>query len=69
LAGYQTITGADKVFSVNRNETNLAAGIEFKIQEGAALVAMFNQLKTEFPNASEYNFDQNILSTKIAVSF
>jgi hypothetical protein len=69
LAGYQSIKGEDKAFGVNRNESNLAGGIEFKIQEGAALVAMLNQLKTEFPNATEFNFDQNIWSTKIAVSF
>jgi hypothetical protein len=67
--GYQSITGADKAFGVNRNLSNLAAGLEFKVQEGAALVAMYNLLKTEYPNAAEYNFDQNIWSTKIAVSF
>jgi hypothetical protein len=30
---------------------------------------MYNLIKTEYPNASEYNFDQSIWSTKISVSF
>lgn len=69
LGGYQMITGKDKAFFVDRNQSNMAGGIEFKIQEGAALVAMYNLVKTEFPNASEYDFDQSIWSTKISVSF
>lgn len=69
LGGYQLIDGKDKVFFVDRKQSNLAGGLEFKIQEGAYLLGMYNLLKTEFPNAPEYNFDQNIWSTKISVSF
>lgn len=69
LAGYQLIDGKDKAFLVDRKQSNLAGGLEFKIQEGAYLLGMYNLIKTEFPNATEYNFDQNLWSTKISVSF
>lgn len=69
LAGFQQITGKDKAFLVDRNQSNMAGGLEFKVQEGAYLLGMYNLIKTEFPNASEYNFDQSIWSTKISVSF
>lgn len=67
--GFQQIKGDDKLFNVDRNLTNMAGGLEFKVQEGATLLAMYNLLKTEYPNAARYNFDQSIWSTKIAVSF
>lgn len=67
--GFQQIKGDDKLFEVDRTMTNLAGGVEFKVQEGATLLAMYNLLKTEYPNAARYNFDQSIWSTKIAVSF
>lgn len=69
LAGYQLIDGKDKIFLVDRKQSNMAGGLEFKIQEGAYLLGMYNLIKTEFPNAPEYNFDQNLWSTKISVSF
>jgi len=70
LGGYQAITGLDNsIANVSRNLTDVAGGLEFKIQEGAYFLAMYNLLKTEYPNASEYNFDQKIWSTKISVSF
>lgn len=67
--GFQQIKGKDKLFAVDRNLTNMAGGLEFKVQEGATLLAMYNLLKTEYPNAARYDFDQSIWSTKIAVSF
>lgn len=67
--GFQQIKGDDKLFEVDRTLTNMAGGVEFKVQEGATLLAMYNLLKTEYPNAARYNFDQSIWSTKIAVSF
>jgi hypothetical protein len=70
LGGYQAITGVDNtIAAVDRNLTDLAGGLEFKIQEGAYFLAMYNLIKTEYPNASEYDFDQSIWSTKISVSF
>lgn len=69
LGGYQLIDGKDKAFLVDRKQSNMAGGLEFKIQEGAYLLGMYNLIKTEFPNAPEYNFDQNLWSTKISVSF
>ncbi len=69
LGGYQLIDGKDKLFLVDRKQSNMAGGLEFKVQEGAYLLGMYNLVKTEFPNAPEYNFDQTIWSTKISVSF
>lgn len=69
LGGYQLIDGKDKAFFVDRKQSNMAAGLEFKVQEGAYLLGMYNLVKTEFPNATQYNFDQTIWSTKISVSF
>ncbi|HQF56273.1 MAG TPA: hypothetical protein PK208_14240 [Fibrobacteria bacterium] len=69
LGGYQLIDGKDKAFFVDRKQSNMAGGLEFKVQEGAYLLGMYNLVKTEFPNAPEYNFDQTIWSTKISVSF
>jgi len=69
LGGYQAITGKDKATFVDRNQSNVGAGLEFKVQEGAYLLGMYNLIKTEFPNASQYNFDQTLWSTKISVSF
>ncbi|HXP90642.1 MAG TPA: hypothetical protein VN931_06920 [Fibrobacteria bacterium] len=70
LGGYQEIMGVDNTAAaVSRNVTDMAGGLEFKIQDGAYLLAMYSLLKTEYPNASEYNFDQSIWSTKISVSF
>lgn len=69
LGGYQLIDGKDKAFLVDRKQSNMAGGLEFKVQEGAYLLGMYNLVKTEFPNAPEYNFDQTIWSTKISVSF
>lgn len=70
LGGYQEIMGVDNtVAAVSRNVTDMAGGLEFKIQEGAYFLAMYSLLKTEYPNAAEYNFDQSIWSTKISVSF
>lgn len=69
LGGYQLIDGKDKAFLVDRKQSNMAAGLEFKVQEGAYLLGMYNLVKTEFPNATQYNFDQTIWSTKISVSF
>ena len=57
------------VDEVSRNVSDIAGGLEFKIQEGAYFLAMYSLLKTEYPNASEYNFDQSLWSTKISVSF
>lgn len=69
LGGYQVIQGVDNIAGVDRNLTDIAGGLEFKIQEGAYFLAMYNLIKTEYPNASEYDFDQSIWSTKISVSF
>ena len=70
LGGYQAITGLDNTIAmVSRNMTDMAGGLEFKIQEGAYFLAMYNLIKTEYPNAPEFNFDQSIWSTKISVSF
>jgi hypothetical protein len=70
LGGYQEIIGLDNsAAEVSRNVSDMAGGLEFKIQEGAYFLAMYSLLKTEYPNASEYNFDQSIWSTKISVSF
>jgi hypothetical protein len=70
LGGYQAIIGLDNTIAiVSKNMTDLAGGLEFKIQEGAYFLAMYNLIKTEYPNAPEYNFDQSIWSTKISVSF
>lgn len=69
LGGYQTITGKDKIWMIDQNVSDMAAGLEFKIQEGAYFEALYSLLKTEYPNAPEYNFEQSIWSTKISVSF
>ncbi len=70
LGGYQEIVGLDNTAAeVSRNVSDMAGGLEFKIQEGAYFLAMYSLLKTEYPNASEYNFDQSLWSTKISVSF
>jgi len=70
LGGYQEIVGLDNTAAeVSRNVSDIAGGLEFKIQEGAYFLAMYSLLKTEYPNASEYNFDQSLWSTKISVSF
>lgn len=70
LAGFQSVTGDDKTtLNVDRNYTNIAGGLEFKIQEGAYFLAQYNLLKTEYPDYSALNFDQSIWTTKISVSF
>lgn len=70
LVGFQQVKGDDKtVLEIDRNCTNLAGGLEYKIQDGAYFLAQYNKLKTEFPNATEFDFAQDIWSTKISVSF
>jgi hypothetical protein len=70
LGGYETIQGTDNTAAgVSRNETDIAGGLEFKVQEGAYFLATVSQLKTEYPNAPEYDFDQTIWNTKISISF
>jgi hypothetical protein len=70
LGGYETIQGTDNTDAgVSRNESDIAGGVEFKVQEGAYFLATVSQLKTEYPNAPEYDFDQTIWTTKISISF
>jgi hypothetical protein len=82
LAGYQMIDGkqntsfADSVISlsgvaapVSNKQTNLGLGLEVKIQEGAYLVAMWNQLSTKYPNLTKQDFDQAITNVKLQVAF
>ncbi len=70
MAGFQQVKGDDKtLLEIDRNYQNIAGGFEFKIQEGAYFLAQYNQLKTEYPNATEFDFTQDIWSTKISVVF
>lgn len=70
LAGFQQVKGDDKtLLEIDRNYQNIAGGFEFKIQDGAYFLAQYNLLKTEYPNATEFDFQQDIWSTKISVIF
>jgi hypothetical protein len=70
IAGFQQIQGVDNTAAaVNRNMTDIAGGLEFKVQEGAYFQATYSLLKTEYPNASEYDFDQSVWTTKLSISF
>lgn len=70
LAGFQSVKGDDKtLLEIDRNYQNIAGGLEFKIQDGAYFLAQYNLLKTEYPNATEFDFQQDIWSTKISVVF
>jgi len=82
LAGYQMIDGkqntnfADSVIAmsgvaapVSNKQTNLGLGLEVKIQEGAYLMAMWNQLSTKYPNLTKQDFDQAITNVKLQVAF
>lgn len=70
LAGFQQVKGDDKtLLEIDRNYSNIAGGLEFKIQDGAYFLAQYNLLKTEYPNATEFDFTQDVWSTKISVIF
>jgi hypothetical protein len=70
VSGLQMITGKDKSpAAVDRNEEYVANGLEFKVQEGAYFQVLYGKMTTKYPNAPEFDFDQDLWSTKISVSF
>lgn len=77
LAGYQSLKGDDKrvlgegVPSLDNNHTNMGVGVEFKIQEGAYLMAMYNKMTTKFPGIADNkaDFDQTATNVKLQVAF
>jgi hypothetical protein len=54
---------------ISNKQSNIGAGVEVKIQEGAYLLFMWNKLSTQYTNMSEANFDQNIANVKLQVAF
>jgi hypothetical protein len=77
LGGYQKISSNDALSAFSKqDQTNLAAGLEYKIQDGAYLVALWNKVSVknlspavEGFNPADNDFDQTILNTKITVGF
>jgi len=76
IDGKQNTNFADSVIAmsgvaapVSNKQTNLGLGLEVKIQEGAYLMAMWNQLSTKYPNLTKQDFDQAITNVKLQVAF
>jgi hypothetical protein len=56
-------------YAVDNKQSNLGLGLEIKIQEGAYLMGMWNQLSTKYSNLEKADFDQAITNVKLQIAF